>query len=277
VTITPCEVDDPTSVEVKFGLRNCVGSGNERHCDVLLGPWSRNKQGQPQSGVIVTALDHVMGQIIFSQRRAGWWSVTSQITVDFLAPVPVLTRLRAGAGATMVDTTGGYARGQLCDEHGKPLATGSAWLHHRPASFDPVAPREAASTTTSSMCCPTMTIDDYLGVEHASRDGAVLLTMSEPSQWTNFMGFVHGGVWACLVEMAASRAVEQHNPALAPAGLHTIFLRPGRGDAPITVRADIQRVGSTSAVVDVLGRAAGGAVCTRSTVTYRVRHQDPHS
>jgi uncharacterized protein (TIGR00369 family) len=250
-----------------------VGSGNERQCDVVLGPWSRNKLGQPQSGVIVTALDHVMGESIFAQRPAGWWLVTSQITVDFLAPIPVLNGLRAAAGATMVDAAGGYARGQLCDEHGKLLATCSAWLHHRPASPDAVAPC-GAPPTTSSMCRPATTIDDYLGVDHGGPDGAVLLTLSEPSRWTNFMGFVHGGVWACLVEMAASRAVAQHNPALAPAGLHTIFLRPGRGDAPITVRADIQRVGSTSAVVDVLGRAADGAVCTRSTVTYRVRQRD---
>jgi uncharacterized protein (TIGR00369 family) len=263
-----CEVDDPTSVEVGFGLRNCVGSGNERQCDVLLGPWSRNEHGQPQPGVIVTALDHVMGQIIFAQRPAGWWLVTSQITVDFLAPVPVLTRLRATADATMVDATGGYARSQLRDEQGKPLAAGSAWLHRRPASPDAVLP-PAAPLTTPPGCRPPSTIDDYLGVDRIDRDGAVLLRMSEPSRWTNFMGIVHGGVWACLAEMAASHAVAQHNPALAPAGLRTIFLRPGPGDTPITVRADVQRVGFTSAVVEVLGQADGGAVCTRSTITYR--------
>ena len=270
MTTRPCEVDDPTSVEVKFGLQNCVGSGSQRQCDVVLGLWSRNTLGQTQSGVIVTALDHVMGESIFAQRPAGWWLVTSQIAVDFLAPVPVLTRLRAAADAAMVDAGGGYARGQLHDEQGNLLATYCAWLHRRPVSPGAVAPRAASPPTRR----PAANIDDYLGVDHGAGDGAVLLTLSEPSPWTNFMGFVHGGVWTCLVEMAASRAVAQHNPALVPAGLHTIFLRPGRGDAAITVRADIQRVGSTSAVVDVLGRAADGGVCTRSTVTYRVRRPD---
>jgi uncharacterized protein (TIGR00369 family) len=276
VTTRPCEVDDPTSVEVKFGLQNCVGSGNQRQCDVVLGPWSRNNLGQTQSGVIVTALDHVMGESIFAQRPAGWWLVTSQITVDFLAPVPVLNRLRAAADAAMVDAGGGYARGQLRDEQGNLLATYSAWLHRRPVSPGAVAPPEAPPAT-SRMCRPAANIDDYLGVDHGAGDGAVLLTLSEPSRWTNFMGFVHGGVWACLVEMAASRAVAQDNPALVPAGLRTVFLRPGRGDEAITVRAEIQRVGSTSAVVDVLGRAADGEVRTRSTVTYRVRPRSPQS
>ncbi|OBI21434.1 hypothetical protein A5712_15560 [Mycobacterium sp. E2327] len=260
-------------MEVKFGLQNCVSSGNQRQCDVVLGPWSRNNLGQPQSGAVGTALDHVMGESIFAQLPAGWWLVTSQIAVDFLAPVPAFTRLRAAADAAMVDAGGGYARGQLSDEQGNLLATYSAWLHHRPVSPAAVVPLEAPPATPPT-CRPAANIDDYLGVDHGAGDGAVLITLSEPSRWTNFMGFVHGGVWTCLVEMAASRAVAQHNPALVPAGLHTIFLRPGRGDAAITVRADLQRVGSTSAVVDVLGRAADGAVCTRSTVTYRVRQRD---
>lgn len=106
---------------------------------------------------------------------------------------------------------------------------------------------------------PATAIDGYRGVERGGGDGGVQFRMSEPSQWTNLMGFVHGGVWACLAEMAASRAVAQHNPALAPARLHTIFLRPGGGDTTITAEADIARVGSTSAVVDVVGRAVGGA------------------
>lgn len=277
MTTRPCEVDDPTSVEVKFGLQNCVGFGGQRHCDVVLRPWSRNTLGNTQSGVIVTALDHVMGESIFAQCPADWWLVTSQIAVDFLAPIPALARLRAAADAAMVDAGGGYARGQLTDEQGNLLATYSAWLHRRPVAPGAVAPREVtpARPPTSR---PAANIDDYLGIDRgAGDDGAVLLTLSEPLPWTNFMGFVHGGVWTCLVEMAASRAVAQHNPALVPAGLHTIFLRPGRGDAAITVRADIQRVGSTSAVVDVLGRAADGGVCTRSTVTYRVRQPDPRA
>ncbi|BDB44278.1 PaaI family thioesterase [Mycobacterium kiyosense] len=89
--------------------------------------------------------------------------------------------------------------------------------------------------------------------------------------WTNVFGLLHGGVWACLSEIAAARLLSERNPRLGTARLHVAFVRAARGDGPVTVSASARHVGSSFAVVEVLGRSADDTLCTISTVTARER------
>jgi len=82
---------------------------------------------------------------------------------------------------------------------------------------------------------------------------------------------LHRGVWACLAEIAAAQLVGEHNPRLVTARLHTAFVRPARGDGPLILTARSRRMGSSFAVVEVIGRSADDTVCTTSTVTARSR------
>jgi uncharacterized protein (TIGR00369 family) len=264
-----CEVDDCTSVEARFGLSQCTAHDGGRRCDVAVGTWSLDRDGTLRPGALATALDHVLGEALASYRPEGWWSTTSELTIDFLAPFDRQSRLRAAAAPIQVEHRGGYAQGRIIDEHGTVIAVGSTWAHHLPPRGDPVRPVVRPPCQPVSIAA---TIEDYLQFERLpSSPDSVLLTLRAAASWTNIFGLLHGGVWACLTEIAAAQLVGARNPGLATARLHTTFVRPSRGGGPVTLTARARHVGSSFAVVEVLGRSADNTLCTISTVTARSR------
>lgn len=264
-----CEVDDRTSVEARFGLSRCRADGGGRRCDVRVGAWSVDGDGIPRPGALATALDHVLGESLAMHRPEGWWTTTSELTLDFLAPFDRETRLQATADPIQVEYRGGYAQARLIDEHGYVVAQGSAWAHHLPPRGEGAPPVGRPSSEPASTVA---TIEDHLRLERLpSPADSVLLTLPASASWTNVFGSLHGGVWTCLSEVAAAQLVSEHNPTLTTARLHVAFVRPARGGGPVTVTARARHVGSAFAVVEVLGRAADDTLCTISTVTARSR------
>lgn len=264
-----CEVDDRTSVEARFGLSRCRANGIGRRCDVLVGPWSLDGDGTPRPGALATALDHVLGESLAIHRPQGWWTTTSELTIDFLAPFGRQSRLQAIADPIQVEQRGGYAQARLIDEHGSVVAEGSTWAHHLPPRGGVASPvvrplNEPAPTVA--------TIEQHLRFERIPGPAdSVLLTLRAPASWTNIFGLLHGGIWTCLTEIAAAQLLGEHNPKLSTARLHVAFVRAARGDGPVTVSARVRHLGSAFAVVEVLGRDADDALCTISTVTARSR------
>jgi uncharacterized protein (TIGR00369 family) len=263
-----CEVDDRTSVEARFGLYRCTAHGAGRCCDVQLGAWSLDNDGTQRPGALAIALDHVLGEALFVHSPPGRWSATSELTIDFLAPFDQQNRLQATAAPIHVEQGGGHAQGRLVDEHGTVVAVGSTWTHHLQRRGDFAAPAGRPPWQQVS----TATIEDYLRlVRVPSSSDSVVLTLQDTAWWTNVFGLFHGGVWACLAEIAAAQLVTGCNPRLTTARLHTTFVRASRGDGPVTVTARARHVGSAFAVVEVVGRAADDTLCTISTVTARLR------
>ncbi|WP_459551873.1 PaaI family thioesterase [Mycobacterium kiyosense] len=133
-----CEVDDRTSVEARFGLSRCAAHEGGRRCDVVVGAWSLDRDGTPRPGALATALDHVLGESLAVHRPEGWWTTTSELAIDFLAPFDRPSRLRATADPIQVEYRGGYAQGRIIDEHGTVVAAGSTWAHHLPSRGNPL-------------------------------------------------------------------------------------------------------------------------------------------
>ncbi|TAM65653.1 PaaI family thioesterase [Mycobacterium sp.] len=267
--VPTCEVDDCASVEARFGLSRCTAHDGGRRCDVAVGTWSLDRDGTPRPGALATALDHVLGEALARHRPEGWWSTTSELSIDFLAPFDRQSRLAATAAPIQVELRGGYAQGRITDEHGTVVAAGSTWVHHLPPRGDPVRPVVRPPRQQVSIAA---TIEDYLRFERLpSPPDSVLLILGASASWTNIFGLLHGGVWACLSEAAAAQLVRARNPGLVTARLHTTFVRPSRGDGPVTLTARAHHVGSSFAVVEVLGRSADDTLCTISTVTARSR------
>lgn len=264
-----CEVDDRTSVEARFGLSQCTAHDGGRCCDVALGTWSLDRAGTPRPGALATALDHVLGESLAIHRPQGWWTTTSELAIDFLAPFDAQSRLRAIAAPIQVEQRGGYAQARLVDERGTVVAVGSTWAHHLPYRGHPPQP------VVRPPCQPgpiAASLEDYLQFERLpSPPDSVLIALTATASWTNIFGLLHGGVWACLAEIAAAQLIGERNPRLATARLHTTFARPSRGDGPVTLTARAHHMGSSFAVVEVLGRTADDTLCTISTVTARSR------
>ncbi len=264
-----CEVDDRASVEARFGLSRCTAHHSGRRCDVAVGRWSLDRNGTPRPGVLATALDHVLGESLATHRPHGWWTATSELTIDFLAPFDRHCRLQAIADPIQVEYGGGYAQARLIDEQGSVVAAGSTWVQHLPPRAGAVRPVMRPPSRLVSLAA---TVEDHLRFECLpSSADSVLLTLRASASWSNVFGLLHGGVWTCLAEVAAAQLLGAQNPTLSTARLHVAFVRAARGDGPVTLTARARHVGSSFAVVEVLGRSADDMLCTISTVTARSR------
>jgi acyl-coenzyme A thioesterase PaaI-like protein len=262
--VPSCAVSFADSVERRFGLRDCGTEGGVNRCAIDIPPWSAGIDGGTRWGVLATPMDHLMGQSIHDRRPVGHSTLTVEMTVDYHHAFTPGATLSIYASASSVDDGGGHAIGWAVDPAGTLVATGRAWMAFVPA--DRAAPRVRVVRSEPSAA---LSFEECLGVRYDVDNDVAIATMPLPWPWTNDMGYVHGGVWGCLAEQAASKLVGDGDPGLRPAAMTIRFLRPGLATSPATLTARYERRGRRSATVDVTGTVGDAGPCTRATVTYR--------
>jgi uncharacterized protein (TIGR00369 family) len=253
-------------VEARLGVFECAPRGDAANAELRLGQWARNPAGGLQAGAFAFAVDHMLGEVTFMRRPDGWGMVTSELAIEFVELPHRPTALELSAHVTKIDGQVGHTQGTVADAAGRIVAVGSAWTQYLPPRDGKPTPIESLPEVSTSAAD---SIDEYLGITHGNTESGAVAELLRPGVWVNQFGIVHGGTWACLSEIAASRAIDQRRPGLRTAGLRTIYLRPGRADGPITATATLSHAGSSFAVADVDGRAADGSLCTMTRVTAR--------
>ncbi|WP_176562188.1 PaaI family thioesterase [Mycolicibacterium palauense] len=215
--------------------------------------------------VLMVLADHILGELPYMRRPERTWSLTSELTLEVIGQLPRVDTLVAEA----VDTAQGdesFVQCRITDTAGALVAVGTARTAYVPATADdPVADVSATSPEESAV----LDIDEVLGLGYRRLADGVEVSMAEPGRWVNGFGILHGGVSACVTELAAAAAIGERNPDLYTAHVHTNYLRPVVAGAPFVAVAHLYHVGRSSAVVEVLGRGGRGELCTVSTVTAR--------
>ncbi|WP_194166321.1 PaaI family thioesterase [Mycolicibacterium sp. P9-22] len=113
------------------------------------------------------------------------------------------------------------------------------------------------------------TLEEHLGIAYTTGDEGFIARLTRPEEWTNDFGILHGGIWACLAEAAAARAIGRVNGDLSTAHLHISYLRPGKPSAGINLAPNIFHVGKRCALTEVRGFSDDGTLCTVATITSR--------
>jgi uncharacterized protein (TIGR00369 family) len=240
--------------ELLFRLGRFTIGGGTAAGSMAAGPWLV-VDGRPAPAAIAILLDDVLGQAVITARPAGYWAVTTELTLDFCAPLPVHGQLHATAAAVVVDGAGGMARGTLCDDEGVVVAVGSTWQR-----FIPGVPDSVTADAPVTERGPA----DPLPADLVEVAGEALV-LAERAEFANPNGVTHGGVLAWAAELAAHRAVAP--TALATASLHVQYVRPAVG--PVSCTARPVHAGRSLAVVEVELRGRTGKTCARATVTLR--------
>ncbi|MCP3810823.1 hotdog fold thioesterase [Mycobacteriaceae bacterium Msp059] len=265
-----CMIEDSRTVESRFGLRDCspTDAGGNR-CAFVAPAWARDPQGRPRVGALAVLADHILGELPYMRRPPRTWSLTAELSLDVIGDLPSTDVLFAEA----VDVTGGpdaFLQCRITTAAGRLVAVGTARTAYVAATGeDPVADAAAA---------PSAVHDDFdasamLGLQHHDLTDGVEIALLDPGNWVNGFGILHGGVSACVSELAAAEAVRARNPTLSTAHVHTSYLRPVVADAPFVATARLHHVGRSSAVVEVLGRGGRGELCAVATVTATSRLQ----
>jgi uncharacterized protein (TIGR00369 family) len=252
--------------EELFGLSavRIEGTGADAvaRAEMVTGPWLRHESGEAAAGSLGVLLDDVLGQAVLIARTEHQWSVTTELAFDLLAPVPVDgTTVRAHARLEAIDAGGGVARGRVVDEAGRTLALGATWgrlIDTVPAGVVGARPVEPVGDRGRSLA-------ELLRIRAGERPGSWVVP-SRPALG-NPAGVMHGGVLACVAEMAAHAALGPDRGALTTASLHAFYLRPAVGD--MAVDAEVVHRGRSLAVVEVVARGASGKPCMRATVGSR--------
>ncbi|WP_130290975.1 hotdog domain-containing protein [Pseudonocardia sediminis] len=222
------------------------------------GSWLCGDDGHPLSGALAVLLDDVVGQAAFAFRPAGHWAVTTELSIDFLAPLPTDgTPVTARGRHLLGDDAGGAADGDVTDAHGVRYAVATTRTCYVPGvPHDAIDPPPVPPIADRDRPLP-----ELLGLP-ADPEPVVL----RPTQLVaNVNGVVHGGVVACVGEIVARRALG--TPWLRTASLRTLYLRPAAG--AITFEPEVVHAGRSLAVVVVTARNEAGKPVATITVACR--------
>lgn len=239
--------------------------------------WATSPSGGSHGGAIAVLLDHLLGEEVFATGSAGQWSVTTELSVTYVAPLPPPgSVLLARVSLVATDERGGFARGEVFTETGEVIATGATWANHVPLS--PEVEHRIGAAATNGLVAPatiaprTAGILKTLGAVASSTADGATLAVARPDQWANLFGTLHGGVWACLAHIVVGELVGAH--AADPwtiAGLSVHFFRPARPSSPVKLSAQYQHEGRSLGLITVRGTDDSGRLCLSATANVRRR------
>jgi uncharacterized protein (TIGR00369 family) len=263
-----CFVEDPQSVESRFGLRHCgpTDAGGYR-CEFGAPDWLRDGNGQPLRGALAVLADHVLGELPYRWREPNMWSLTAELALDIVGDLPVDAEVLVAEATAVTPAPDPFIQCRISSEDGTVVVAGSARMVYVPATASETRPDSVVALDIPD---GGTSVDAMLGLTRSRTEQGWQISVTNPGRWVNAFGIMHGGVSAAVAEFAAAEAVRAHNPALSTAHLHTTFLRPVAADAAFAATARLLHIGRTSAVVEVLGHGGRGELCTASVVTARL-------
>jgi uncharacterized protein (TIGR00369 family) len=217
-----------------------------------VGPWLE-VEGRTPAGAVAVLVDDLLGYAIVADLPRGHWSVSAEITIDVLRPLPTSGRVHAEARLVHADDIGGLATGTVSDDDGRLLALTSQrgrfirspeGLVEEGAWGGPPAPGDLTRLLATRADAPFPT------TEVMANEGDSL----------------HGGVSMFLADVVAGAL----RPDLVTASVHIAYTRGIPIGSELTCRATVRHGGRSLAVIDV-----DGMVGDRVGTTARVVLQPP--
>jgi uncharacterized protein (TIGR00369 family) len=245
--------------EQLFGMGPVRAVDGGAEAEMPTGPWLAGPDGSPAAGALGVLVDDVLGQAMLPGRPSGHWSVTTELTIDLVAPLPLDGRpLTARSRPVALDAAGAMSRGEVRDADGRVVAVAAVWGRYVPGVPDGVLnpPADGAPAERGR------SVAELLGARPGP-DG-VLQTTVKP-QVANPAGVMHGGVLSCLCEAVAATALL--GSELRTASLHVVFLRGAAG--VLRFVPTVVHRGRALAMVRVDVALADGRTCTAATITAR--------
>ena len=204
--------------------------------------------GRTPAGALAVLVDDVLGFAIVEDVPSGRWSVSAEITLDVLAPLPKTGALHVEARLDHVDRLGGLSTGRVTTDDGALVALCSQRGRFVAAPADLVE--------EGSWGAPVAAGD--LERLLATRAG---VPMRATDLLANEGGSMHGGISMFVSDLVASAVA----PDLVTASLHITYTRVIPLGTEVTWRTEVLHRGRSLTVVDVHGLVAD-RVCTTARV-----------
>ncbi len=227
------------------------------------GPWLNGPSGRPLAGALGVLIDNVAGYVLVLGRPPGWWSVSAEITLDLLRPVPADGSVLVAEGSVRhADPVGGFSSASVTDGSGRLLAVCTQhgrWVRSAPAGGNGTAPASGAP--------PTADLAGFLGGQARTAEGGALLELTVMPELTNPLGNLHGGITLCACDLVAQAAIEAAGGPPRTSSIHVAYPRPIPLGTRARFTAQVTHLGRAFGVVRVTALNASGKPCAIATVT----------
>jgi uncharacterized protein (TIGR00369 family) len=256
----------PGRPETMFAVDGVVAAGAGFRGFMSSGPWS---SGPPNAAAIGVLADNVLGYALIAEAPVGWWSVSTEISLDFLRPLPSDgTRMTAEGRVVHAAPGTGLAEGAVFAADGEAVARCRQWGRYVEAG----PARDTDNTPDLGACRSVTELADNLLAGAAAVGGRAWLSLPIDEDLVNPLRTLHGGITLWLTEFLAHRAVGSVAENLLPASLNVSYLRPLRQGDLATFRAEVTSCGRRLAVTRVTAADEAGKLC----VVASAHHHGPH-
>ena len=212
-----------------------------------VGPWLAVGRRTP-AGALAVLVDDLLGYAITAGLPSGRWSVSTEITLDVLRPMPTTGRVLAEGKLMASDAQGGFASGTVRDESGKRLAVCTQRGRFIPAPEGLVEEGAWGGPPRPG------DLERLLSL----RDG---VPMPTTDVLANEGDNLHGGISMFAADIVAGALA----PGLVTSSIHITYTRAIPIGVSVTWRAAVRHPGRSLTVVDVDG-VVDDQVCTTARV-----------
>lgn len=109
-----------------FGVLDIELTDHEVSATAPAEAWLSRDRTRVAPGGLGVIVDDVLGYAILRHRPEGMWSVSTEVTLDVLGPLPVDDQpLRATARVIHADGRGGFAQGEIRNAADEVVAVGT--------------------------------------------------------------------------------------------------------------------------------------------------------
>lgn len=243
-----------TGPEALFGVGDVAVDGDSVVGSMPSGPPFLGPDARPALGALGVLVDNVLGYAIIDSLPPRSWSVSTEIWIDLVAPLPADgSRIHAAARAVQA---GSFAIGRVVDADGRLLAE----CRERGRQIADVP--NAAGAPTFELPDHAGDLAELIGL----RPGGDGMVLEVTPALGNPRRMLHGGVSLCASELVATHSRRSGAPELLTTSVHIVHSRP----VPVGVRMDFcattRHAGRTLWVSDVVGSVSGRA-CTLARVS----------
>jgi len=239
--------------EALLRLGDITESGGVFRGSMPVGPWLE-VGGRTPAGAAAVLVDDVLAYALAAAEPPGAWSVSAEIGLEVLRPLPASGTVTATAGLRHADAVSGLATGQLAAHDGTVLALCSQRGRYVKAPQDLVEEGAWGGPPAPG------DLERLLAVQAG-------VPMATSPVLSNENDSLHGGISLLVSDLVASTLA----PGLVTASLHITYTRGVPIGSEVTWRAGVRHGGRSLAVVDVDG-VADDRVCTSARV---VLHSPP--
>lgn len=217
------------------------------------GPWLNGPSGRPLAGALGVLIDNVAGYVLVLGRPPGGWSVSAEITLDMMRPLPSDGSVLTARGVVRhADDIGGFASASITDAAGGLIAVCAQhgrWLTSGPA--DDVPPSTDVPARSTAGPPPGEDLAGYLGGQLQTAEGGALFELTVRPELTNPLGNLHGGITLCACDLVAQAAISAAGGPPRTASIHVAYPRPVPVGARVRFAAQVVHLGRAFAVVRV--------------------------